>query len=141
MEDVLGIGHSMGGHLLAESIRECTLTCPYKLVFAAADQRQQESQSCLSQVWQRHQNEAHFICLASQRDNALKVSAMAHALVNMPGMRVGFQCRVSLCFDKDAFTTVDCTSAHCATQDTTKHSYLFTSAAVWQYIEAFFGGR
>ena len=40
---MLGIGHSMGGHLLAESIRECALTCPYKLVFAAADQRQQSS--------------------------------------------------------------------------------------------------
>ncbi len=140
VEEVLGIGHSMGGHPLAESIRECALTCPYKLVFVAADQRQQEFHSCLSQVWQRRQNEAQFGCLASQHDKALKVSAVAHAL---PGMRAGQragQCRTSLCYDQDAFTTVECSAAHCAIQDTTKHSYIFTSAAVWQYIEAFCSG-
>ena len=65
---------------------------------------------------------------------------MAHALVGMPGMRAG-QCRISLCYDKDAFTTVECTSAYCATQDTTRHSYLFTSAAVWQLIEDLCSGR
>lgn len=130
----------MGARLSVLALRPRILqqgTEKHKLVFAAADMRQQEFHDQVS----RQRLGVVSVLLASSHDKALKWSQRAHAghipllldECNMdgPGSRAGY-CEASLCCHQTAFTTVDCSAATCRDKD--RHDYICTSPAVIQCL-------
>ncbi len=133
----------MGGNLLCQCVQPETFNAdlPHKLVFAATDARQQEFSQGLRSTWLTRRD-VQFLCLASGRDRALRVSKKYHKhstseFANGRGSRAGC-CKKSLCCDPDAFATLDCTAVH--SSRVVHHNYTFKSAAVYQCLQSFFLG-